>query len=50
MSKPARLQKVEPITIALSPVIIIAGFGIMLLILFLGIGFTDNYSILLAGV
>lgn len=50
MNKPARLDKVEPLTVHLTPSIIIAGAVIILMMVTLSIGFTDNYSYLLGGI
>lgn len=50
MSKPARLDKKDPIIIELSPSIIMAGAIIILIMISLGIGFTDNYYYLLGGI
>lgn len=48
-NKPARLHKKDPITLELNPAIIIAGLLLFLLILILGFGSIENYTILLNG-
>lgn len=50
MSKPARLQRQDPITVQLTPEIILAGAVIILLMLSLSIGFNDNFYYLLWGI
>lgn len=50
MNKPARLDKRDPITVHLTPAIIMAGAVIIMVILSLGLGLNDNYSYLLGGI
>lgn len=50
MSKPARLYKKEPITVTLTPEIILAGAFIIIVMLSLSMGFNDNYIYLLNGI
>lgn len=50
MNKPARLHKTEPITVKLTPSIILAGAVIMLVMIGLSIGFNDNFNYLLSGI
>ena len=50
MNKPARLDKVEPLTVHLTPSIIIAGAVIILLMISLSIGLNDNFNFLMLGV
>lgn len=50
MNKPARLDKVEPITVHLTPSIIMAGAIVILIMVSLSIGFNDNYNYLLGGI
>lgn len=50
MNKPARLHKQDPITVNLTPGIIMAGVILILLILSLSFGSIENYNFLLSGV
>lgn len=50
MSKPARLNKTEPITVHLTQQIILAGAVIILIMLSLGLGLNDSYNYLLGGI
>ena len=50
MNKPARLQKQDPITVHLTPSIILAGAVIIMIMLSLGLGLNDNYNYLLGGI
>ena len=47
MNKPARLQKQDPLTVHLTPKIILAGALIILAMVSLSIGLNDNYYYLL---
>lgn len=49
-SKPKTLYKYEPITIKLTPGIIIAGVMLLITILLLAVGSIENYNLLLSGV
>lgn len=48
--KPKTLYKYEPITITLTPGLILAGLIMFLVILVLGFGSVENYNFLLSGV
>ena len=50
MNKPARLNKREPITVHLTPSIILAGAVIILLMVSVSIGLNDNFNYLILGV
>lgn len=50
MNKPARLEKQDPITVHLTPSIILAGAVIILLMVSLSIGLNDNFNYLILGV
>ena len=49
-SKPKTLYKMEPLTIQLNPVIVMAGILMFLVILLIGFGSIENYNFLLSGV
>lgn len=50
MNNPARLQKIEPVTVRLTPGIVMAGVILFLIILLLAFGSIENYNFLLSGV
>ena len=50
MTKPVRLEKQDPLTVHLTPQIILAGALIILVMMGLSIGFNDNYYYLLGGI
>ena len=50
MNKPARLNKTEPLTVHLTPELILAGTVIIMILLSLGLGLNDNYNYLLGGI
>ena len=49
-SKPKSLYKNEPITVNLTPAILMAGVIVILTVIFLAVGSVENYSLLLSGV
>lgn len=49
-SKPKTLYKNEPITVKLTPSIIMAGVIVLLVIVLLAVGSIENYSLFLSGV
>lgn len=49
-SKPKTLYRYEPITIKLTPSIVIAGVIVILIMLSLSFGSIENYNLLLSGV
>ena len=49
-SKPKSLYKNEPITVKLTPAILMAGVIVVLAVIFLAVGSVENYSLLLSGV
>lgn len=50
MNKPARLEKQDPITITLTPVIVLAGVFTLILLVTLAFGSIDNVNYLMLGV
>lgn len=50
MNKPARLERQDPITVQLTPELILAGAVIILLMVSLSIGLNDNFNYLMLGV
>lgn len=50
MNKPVRLEKRDPITVQLTPAIILAGVLLLVIMLNLSLGLTDNYNYLLGGI
>lgn len=50
MNKPARLEKKDPITITLTPNIIVIGLTLLAVILVLGFGTVENVNYLLLGI
>lgn len=50
MNKPARLEKKDPITITLTPNIIVIGLTLLAVILVLGFGSIENVNYLLLGI
>lgn len=50
MNKPARLDKRNPITITLTPNIIVMGLTLLAVILVLGFGSIENVNYLLLGI
>lgn len=49
-SKPKTLYRYEPITVTLTPGILIAGLIVILVMLSLSFGSIENYNLLLSGV
>lgn len=49
-TKPKSLYKWEPITVQLSPAIILAGVLLMLFLVSMGVGLNESYTFLLSGV
>lgn len=49
-SKPKTLYRYEPITITLTPSMVLAGLMLFLVILLLAFGSVENYNLLLSGV
>lgn len=49
-SKPKTLYRYEPITVNLTPAILMAGVIAFLVIVLLAVGSIENYSLLLSGV
>ena len=49
-SKPKSLYKNEPITVNLTPAILMAGVIVLFVIVLLAVGSVENYSLLLSGV
>lgn len=49
-TEPKSLYKWEPITVQLSPAIILAGVLIMLFFVSIGLGLNESYTFLLSGV
>ena len=49
-SKPKTLYRYEPITITLTPGILMAGVIVIMVLLLLAVGSVENYSLLLSGV
>ena len=49
-TQPKTLYKQQPVTIHLNPCIVLAGIIILILLMGIGLGFTESYSYLLSGV
>lgn len=47
MNKPVRLEKRDPITVHLTPAIILAGVLLIVMMVSLSLGLNDNYNYLL---